>query len=78
MALARMFSGIVNTVHVVAASKDGHTDYWIAATRRKEATTAVQHVVGPAYLVRLTNRQLTASEIAALNLRPDEVRQWHD
>jgi len=65
----------VSGLYVVAASKDGQTEYWIAATGPKEAALAVQLHVGPEWRVTLTNRQLTAAQIAALDLRPDDVRR---
>jgi hypothetical protein len=37
----------VGAVYVVATSKDEKTEYWAAAISPKEATTAVQLVVGP-------------------------------
>jgi hypothetical protein len=61
-------------VHVVAASKDGVTEYWVTATPRKQATTAVHLFVGPDWWVTLTNRQLTPEQIALLDLRRDDVR----
>jgi hypothetical protein len=65
----------VGAVYVVAASKDGKTEYWAAATSAKDATTAVQLAVGPAWEVRLTNRRLMPNQLAELNLRPDDVRR---
>jgi|AmaraimetFIIA100_FD_contig_41_223796_length_638_multi_4_in_0_out_0_1 hypothetical protein len=61
--------------HVVAASKDGHTEYWVAATRPNEATVAVQLLVGPTWKVKLTNRRLTPNQLAELSLRPADVRR---
>jgi hypothetical protein len=62
-------------VYVVAASKGGETEYWVAATSPKEATAAVQLVVGPAWRVKLINRRLMPNQLAELNLRPDDVRR---
>jgi hypothetical protein len=62
-------------IYVLAASKDGKTDYWVAATKPKEATVAVQLALGPAWKVRLTDRRLTPNQVAELQLRPDEVRR---
>jgi len=70
-----MSRGYAGAVYVVAASKGGETEYWVAATNPKEATVAVQLVVGPAWKVKLTNRRLTPPQLAELNLRPDDVRR---
>jgi len=65
----------VAAVYVVAASKDAKTGYWVAATPANEAVLAVQLVLGPTWKVVLTNRRLTPSQKAELNLRSDEVRR---
>jgi hypothetical protein len=72
---ALMGRAYATAIYVVAASKGGKTDYWVAATSPKEATTAVQLFVGPAWRVRLTNRRLTPAQLAELNLGPDDVRR---
>jgi len=62
------------SLYVVAASKDGKTEYWVAATSPNQATAAIQLKVGPEWSVQLTSRRLTPSQRAELALRPDEVR----
>jgi hypothetical protein len=62
-------------VYVVAASKEGKTEHWVAATSPKEAVLAVQLILGPTWKVALTNRLLTPSQRAELNLRLDDVRR---
>ena len=69
-----MGKGYAGAIYVVAASKDGKTEYWVAATNPKEATVAVQLVLGPSWKVKLTNRRLTPTQLAELSLRPDDVR----
>jgi hypothetical protein len=70
--MGRAYAG---AIYVVAASKDGKTEYWVAATSPKHATAAVQLAIGPAWKVRLTNRRLTPTQLAELRLRPDDVRR---
>lgn len=70
-----MGKGYAGAIYVVAASKNEKTEYWVAATNPKEATVAVQLVLGPAWKVRLTNRRLTRHQLAELNLRADDVRR---
>jgi hypothetical protein len=65
----------VGIIYAVAASKDGKIEYWVAATGPKEATAAVQLVVGPTWKVTLTNHRLTPTQLAELNLRPDDVHR---
>jgi hypothetical protein len=62
-------------IYVVAAAKNGKTEYWVAATSPKEATAAVQLVVGPSWKTRLINRRLTPAQVAELSLQPDDVRR---
>jgi hypothetical protein len=60
-------------VFIVTASKEGQIEEWIAATSPKEAVVAVQLQAGPEWRVELTNRRLTPTEIASLNLRAGDV-----
>jgi hypothetical protein len=62
-------------IYVVAASKDQKTEYWVAATSPKQATGAVQPVAGPTWNIKLLNRRLTPTQLAELNLRPDDMRR---
>ena len=65
----------MGAIYVVAATKDGRTEYLVAATSPIQATAAVQLVVGPTWKVKLTNRRLTPTQLAELKLRPDDVRR---
>jgi len=56
-------------IYVVAASKHGRTEYWVAATSPKQATGAFQLVVGPTWNIKLLNRRLTPTQFAELDLR---------
>jgi hypothetical protein len=62
-------------VHVVAATKDGKTEYWAATTLRVDAIVAVRHVIGPGWTLALTERRLTPEQIAALKMHPNSVCQ---
>ena len=42
-----MGKGYAGAIYVVAASKNEKTEYWVAATNPKDATVAVQLVLGP-------------------------------
>jgi hypothetical protein len=70
-----MGKGHARPIYVVSASKDGKIEYWVAATNPNEATVAVQLVLGPAWKIKLTDRRLNPSQLAELNLRPDDVRR---
>jgi hypothetical protein len=61
----------------LARSKSRAADrtYWVAATSPKQATGAVQLVAGPTWNIKLLNRRLTPTQVAELNLRPDDVRR---
>lgn len=73
--IRRMGKGYADAVYAVAASKNGKTQYWVAATRPKQATAADQLLLGPTWSVKLSNHRLTPPQLAELNLRPDEVRR---
>ena len=62
-------------VYIVAASKEAKTEYWVAVTPPNEAVLAVQLLLGPTWKVTLTNRRLTPTQRADLNLRLDDVRR---
>jgi hypothetical protein len=62
-------------VFIVAATKDGQTEYWAAATRRQEAVAAVLERLPPGWKATLTVGRLTVEEVEALKLRSNGVRQ---
>jgi hypothetical protein len=62
-------------VHIVAASKDSQTEYWIAATRREEAVAAAQQLLAPGWTATLTDRRISPAQVAVLHLRPNGVRK---
>ena len=61
-------------VHVVAATRDGRTEYWAAATIRAEAVDAVRQQIAPGWTLALTERRLTPEKVAELKMRPNSVR----
>jgi hypothetical protein len=60
-------------VCIVAASKDGYTEYWAASTPANEAVPAVLRALPHGWTAKITNRRITPARIAALNLRPNSV-----
>jgi hypothetical protein len=63
-------------VHIVAATKDSRTEYWVAATRREEAVAAVQQLLAPGWTATLSaDRRISPSQVAVLHLRPNGVRK---
>jgi hypothetical protein len=62
-------------VHIVAATKDSQTEYWVAATRREEAVAAVQQLLVPGWTVSLTDRRISPAQASVLHLRPNGVRK---
>jgi hypothetical protein len=62
-------------VHIVAATKDSQTEYWVAATRREEAVAAVQQLLVPGWAASLTDRRISPAQAAVLHLRPNGVRK---
>jgi hypothetical protein len=65
MLMGNLYGG---AICVVAASKHGKTEYWVAATSPEQATGAVQLVLGPTWNVKLLNRRLAPTQLAELNL----------
>ena len=68
-----MSNALGGGIYVVAATKDGKTEYWAAATVRAEAVAAVQGQLTGEWTVTLTDRRLTSQKIRALKLRPNAV-----
>ncbi len=57
-------------IYVVAATKDGKTEYWAAATVREEAVATVQRELPDGWIATLTDRRLTPQKIKSLKMRP--------
>lgn len=62
-------------VYIVEAEKDGALHYWAAATPPENATRAVRQQVGGGWQVRLTDRVLTAQQVASLNVPAGRVHR---
>ena len=69
-----MGNTLAGDVYVVAATKDGETEYWAAATPREEAIGAVRERLPPGWTAGLTVSCITVEHAATLNLRPNGVR----
>ena len=61
-------------IYVVAATKDGQTELWAAATPRDEALKEVQQLLGPEWAVALTDQRVSPEQVTALALHPGGVR----
>jgi GTPase Era involved in 16S rRNA processing len=68
-----MSNALRGGIYVVAATFDGKTEYWAAATIRENALAAVWRELPPGWNVTLTDWQLTPQKIKALKLRPNAV-----
>jgi hypothetical protein len=62
-------------VHIVAATKDSQTEYWVAATQCEEAVAAVQQLLLPGWTASLTDRRISSAQAAVLHLRANDVRK---
>jgi hypothetical protein len=62
-------------IYVVAATKDGEIEYWVAATPRAKAGSAVKEMLPPRWTVTVTDRRLTPNQVAELKLRANGVRK---
>jgi len=62
-------------VYVIAATKDGATEYWAAATPRDQAIKAVQEQLAPGWSASMTDRRLDTAQVAELEMRLNSVRK---
>jgi hypothetical protein len=62
-------------IYVVAATKDGKTEFWAAATRRERAAAAVQQLLPAGWTAILLGWRLTPEKVAELKLRSNSVRK---
>ena len=79
MANSRIFglmgNALAGGIYVIAATKDGKREYWVAATIREEAVAAVQRELPPGWIATISDRRLTLQTIKNLKLRPNSVRK---
>ena len=62
-------------IHVVTATKDGKTEYWVAAVTRDQALQAVRNQAPPGWKLALIDDGLTPARVAELKMRPNSVRR---
>jgi hypothetical protein len=62
-------------VYVVSATKNDQSEFWAAATPRREAAAQVQRSLPPGWKATLTSWRLSRERAAELEMRPDTVRR---
>jgi hypothetical protein len=62
-------------ISVVVATGVGKIEYWVAATQREAAVSAVQPLLAPGWTAVLSDRRLSPKQIAVLKLRPGGARK---
>jgi hypothetical protein len=70
--MSKAFAG---RIYVVAATKDGQTEFWAAATPRKTAAAEVQQLLPTGWMAVPTGWRLTPEKVAKLNMRANSVRK---
>jgi hypothetical protein len=62
-------------IHVIAATKDGKTEYWAAATRREHAVDEVRKALPPGWNATFTERRISAETVRGLKMQRMSVRK---
>jgi hypothetical protein len=62
-------------IHVVAATKDGRTEYWAASVPESRALEEVRQKIPAGWHLSLTNKRLSTAKAAGLKMRLNSVRQ---
>jgi len=70
--MGNVFAG---RICVVAATKDGQTEFWAAATPRKTAAAEVQQLLPTGWMAVPTGWHLTPEKATELNMRANSVRK---
>ncbi len=70
-----MGNAFAGRIYVVAATKDGQTAFWAAATPRKTAAAEVQQLLPLGWTAVPTGWLLTPEKAAELNMRANSVRK---
>jgi hypothetical protein len=70
-----MGNAFAGRIYVVAATKDGQTEFWAAATPRKTAAAEVQQLLPTGWTAVPTGWRLTPEKVAELNMRVHSVRK---
>ena len=66
---------VADVVYVVSATKNGHSEFWAAATPRDSAAAQVQGSLPPGWEAKLTGWRLGAERAAELQMAPSTVRR---
>jgi hypothetical protein len=69
-----MGNTLISGVYVVAATQDGKTEYWAAATPFDQAVARVLEGLPSGWGAALTDRHLTPDQIYALKLKINTAR----
>jgi hypothetical protein len=64
----------IGGVYVVAATMNGRTEYWAAATPRDDAVATVLSQLPKGATASLTDRRLTPSQLYAVKLKINTAR----
>lgn len=70
-----MQNGFARVIYVVAATKNGRTEFWAAATVRYLAASAVQRALPPGWRILFLGWRLSPAKAAALKMSSDSVRK---
>ena len=70
-----MSSEIAEEIYVVAATKDGQTEFWAVALPFEEVLDAMAQATGPGWKYVVTTEWLTIERAAALGLPFNTVRR---
>jgi hypothetical protein len=62
-------------IYVVAATKDGKTEYWAAATLREHAVDEVRKALGPGWNASFTERRIATETMRDLKMQRLSVRK---
>jgi hypothetical protein len=67
--LAFMEREYAGGIHVIAATKDGKTEYWAAATRREHAVDEVRKALPPGWNATFTERRISVETARQLKMQ---------
>lgn len=68
-----MRNGFARIIYVVAATKNGRTEFWAAATARYLAEAAVQRALPPGWRILFLAWRLSPTKAAALKMSSGSV-----
>ena len=70
-----MRNAFAGRIYVVAATKDGRTEFWAAATPCKAAAAEVQQLLPTGWMAVPTGWRLTPEKVAELNMPANSVHK---